>query len=205
MVRWKAVSKQATCGRPGAFSSAARIGARLCGWCSGASGREPLEFLQQRRRDALRPVMRRAAMDDAVPEPRQRPAASRSRSQGSSSHQCLGRALRGRPGQVGARDRGAGGILRPEARADADAVHLAIEEAVVAIEQREFQRGGAGIHHPDHAGHVAHACGSCWAAAESRRASATEARREVTLSARLVRMMGTRAPRTMPALSAPAR
>ena len=36
-VRWKAVSKHATWGRSGACSSTARIGARLCGWCSGAS------------------------------------------------------------------------------------------------------------------------------------------------------------------------
>ena len=32
------MSKQATCGSSGARSSSARIGARLCGWCSGASG-----------------------------------------------------------------------------------------------------------------------------------------------------------------------
>ena len=36
--RWKAVSKQATCGMSGSISAASRIGARLCGWCSGASG-----------------------------------------------------------------------------------------------------------------------------------------------------------------------
>ena len=36
--RWNAVSKQATCGRSGRRSSSSRIGARLCGWCSGASG-----------------------------------------------------------------------------------------------------------------------------------------------------------------------
>ena len=38
MARWKAVSKQATCGTSGAISIARRIGARLFGWCSGASG-----------------------------------------------------------------------------------------------------------------------------------------------------------------------
>ena len=38
LVRWNAVSKQATCGSSGARWSTARIGARLCGWCSGASG-----------------------------------------------------------------------------------------------------------------------------------------------------------------------
>ena len=37
-VRWNAVSKQATCGSSAAARAAARIGARLCGWCSGASG-----------------------------------------------------------------------------------------------------------------------------------------------------------------------
>ena len=36
--RWKAVSKQATCGNAGASAITARIGARLCGSCSGASG-----------------------------------------------------------------------------------------------------------------------------------------------------------------------
>ena len=42
-------------------------------------------------------------------------------------------------------------------------------------------------------------------AAASSRASAMEASREATLSARLVRITGTFAPSTMPALSAPAR
>ena len=32
------MSKQATCGSFGLRSNSARIGARLCGWCSGASG-----------------------------------------------------------------------------------------------------------------------------------------------------------------------
>jgi len=34
----KLVSKQATCGTPGARSATASMAARLCGWCSGASG-----------------------------------------------------------------------------------------------------------------------------------------------------------------------
>src|SRR5262250_2255292 len=38
MVRWKAVSKQATCGTSGAVSNKMWIGSRLCGWCSGARG-----------------------------------------------------------------------------------------------------------------------------------------------------------------------
>ena len=37
-VAWNAVSKHATCGSSGGRSSSERIGARLCGWCSGASG-----------------------------------------------------------------------------------------------------------------------------------------------------------------------
>jgi len=38
MVRWKAVSKQPTWSSPGRACATARITARLCGWCSGASG-----------------------------------------------------------------------------------------------------------------------------------------------------------------------
>ncbi len=38
MVRWNAVSKQATCGSDGSSSRRRRMGPRLCGWCSGASG-----------------------------------------------------------------------------------------------------------------------------------------------------------------------
>ncbi len=37
-VRWKPVSKHATCGKSGLSVSAIRIGARLCGSCNGASG-----------------------------------------------------------------------------------------------------------------------------------------------------------------------
>ena len=36
--RWKAVSKQATCGRSGRRARIERMGARLFGWCRGASG-----------------------------------------------------------------------------------------------------------------------------------------------------------------------
>jgi hypothetical protein len=38
LLRWKAVSKQATCGMSGSRCISSAIGARLCGWCSGASG-----------------------------------------------------------------------------------------------------------------------------------------------------------------------
>ena len=37
-VRWKAVSKQPTCGTCGISPATARTARRLCGWCSGASG-----------------------------------------------------------------------------------------------------------------------------------------------------------------------
>ncbi len=73
--RWNAVSKQATCGSCGRRSSSARIGARLCGWCSGASGMYFSSAVDHRRVDAHRLActrVRRARRDD-----RRRPAGAR--------------------------------------------------------------------------------------------------------------------------------
>ena len=134
-------------------SSAARIGARLCGWCSGASGEKRLEFLQQRRRHALRrgrafgpPCTTRCPSAASGRPP------SRSRSQGSS-------AAAPRPGSSGPAETGRAPataaparVLRPEAGCTPMPSTWPRGGSVVAIEEREFQRGGAGIDDADDAG-----------------------------------------------------
>ena len=65
-MRWNAVSKQATCGSSGARFSSSRIGARLCGWCSGASGTNFCSRSTMRRVQAHRRGELGAAMHDAV-------------------------------------------------------------------------------------------------------------------------------------------
>ena len=64
--RWKPVSKQATCGTSGIRSKIASMGARLCGWCSGASGVSPFSSARISPRDHGRAAEARAAVDDPV-------------------------------------------------------------------------------------------------------------------------------------------
>ena len=92
--RWKAVSKQATCGTSGSIAMASRIGARLFGWCSGASvlvARRAASRTASSIRTGLVEV--RAAVHDAVADGDEARALRASRSQ------ARGRRDRGR--QVG--------------------------------------------------------------------------------------------------------
>ena len=60
------MSKQATCGVDGKAFIAARIPARLCGSCSGASGMSPLQRRDHKFVDQLRLDEVQAAVHDAV-------------------------------------------------------------------------------------------------------------------------------------------
>ena len=194
--------------------AATRIGARLCGWCSGASGTQLLErrehvgvdphrlrelACRRARRDGRRPTRRVPAVllaqevDEVVeravvPELRRpRPSASRRSSRPS------------RPWRrSAARCRG----LRPGRAA------TSASSSPRVVEQRELDARRAGVEDEDRVGHgvtPATLRRSRGAPAATSAATAHEASRVITESARLVRMIGTRAPSTMPAASAPAR
>src|SRR5262245_22157245 len=115
--------------------------------------------------------------------------------------------LGGRPGLVD--EDIALGALDDEVRPDADPLDLALEPTLQLIacadrEQLEFDARAAGVDDKDGVGHGRQArigCFSIWLWRNSA-ATAQEAMRVRTWSAREVRMIGTRAPRTMPAASA---
>src|SRR5262249_55423140 len=99
-------------------------------------------------------------------------------------------------------------VVRPEVRIDADALDLAAKQqgpVVAGFVERELDARRPGIEDGDAASVGGH--GAMAAAGLARRAAATikatahDARRTSSESARLVRMMGTRAPSTMPAAS----
>ena len=65
-VAWKAVSKQATCGRSGSCAASARIAATLCGWWWGARGSSAASCAMVSGVSRQWSGEGRAAMDDAV-------------------------------------------------------------------------------------------------------------------------------------------
>ena len=65
-LRWKAVSKQATCGVDGKAFLAASTPAILCGWWSGASGMSALQLRERRVVDQDRLGVIRPPVHDAV-------------------------------------------------------------------------------------------------------------------------------------------
>ena len=119
--RWNAVSKQATCGRSGRRSSSRRIGVRLCGWCSGASGTNCCQIVQHLGVDAhrLRVLRARRARRGARCPAGRGPAACRA-----GRPRCARARRRGRArvpsAQAWRRDRLAAGVLRDEARRGVD-------------------------------------------------------------------------------------
>src|SRR5205085_4679304 len=99
-----------------------------------------------------------------------------------------------------------------QARGDADILDLSAEEQallVIALIQRELDARRAGIHDGDavHSRPPQRMADEASARRTATRswATAQDARRAISSSARLVRMIGTLAPRTIPAASAPAR
>ena len=96
-----------------------------------------------------------------------------------------------------------------EARMDADPLDLAFQEALQSVahvdsEQLKLDARAAGINDENALGHDSHdriGCLAIWLRRYNA-ATAQEAMRVVTLSAREVRMIGTRAPSTIPAASA---
>src|SRR5262249_11909072 len=104
----------------------------------------------------------------------------------------------------------AGGIAGREVRLGEKLLDLAAEQQLgrLAVEEdRKLEARRAGIQDKNRVSHGSHLVGNvpvCRALA-TRAITAVEARRVRTESARLVRTIGTRAPRAMPAPSAPAR
>ena len=103
------------------------------------------------------------------------------------------------------RERGSLRVVRAQARGMADAVDAAAVERTILIAGRavdgEFDARGAGVDDQDGGGQGARSICRC----ANICASAQDAMRASEPSARLVSMIGTRAPSTMPAASAPAR
>ena len=71
-LRWKAVSKHATCGVDGKAFIAASTPAILCGWWSGASGMSALQLRERRVVDQNRLGVIRASVHDAMANRRDR-------------------------------------------------------------------------------------------------------------------------------------
>src|SRR6476646_11129924 len=101
-------------------------------------------------------------------------------------------------------------ILDAQSRADANVLDLtAVEQTLIfpLLEQPELDAGGTGVDDCDALRHHywTAAFALCLRAATSNCATEQDARRAIFASARLVRMIGTFAPRTIPAASASAR
>ena len=161
-VRCIAVSKQATCGSSGARASSARIGARLWGRCSGASGTSFSSFGDDRRVDP-----RRAPRSRAPPWATRWPTAARRWSRGRVAPQPVDdvreRAVVAEPlarGPALARRRS--GRRRPWRRSAArvqSALDLAAGDqrqlGALRREQRELDARRAGVQDEDRVGHRA--------------------------------------------------
>ena len=211
---WKAVSKQATCGSPGRRRRTIRIGSRLWGWCRGASGHSVSKLGERRRRrrapglrkacrhgrrgarspTSLRPPDARAARDEVhqrllVPETDRRSSTS-SRPVMLSRRVPLTAKRAGRPSPSNRPLKATLGSGHQRSKT------LELEARRAGVEDERDGRHGSDLRD-----------GEPWRAGRrpTSEATAQEASRVDLESARLVRMIGTRAPSTMPAASASAR
>ena len=141
----------------GAVSMARRIGARLFGWCSGASGSsaQPVEDV---RVDQHRPVEVRAAVHDPVADGRELDAAERL--EPGAGWRRVPREVEDPPTSIAVDEGRPGAVGGTEARMDADAVDLSADPAprvaVGDVEDLELQARRAGVDDEDRRhGHTA--------------------------------------------------
>ena len=206
------MSKQATCGRSGRSLATISIGFRLCGWCSGASGLSLPSAATTSGVDphGLRVVdaaMHHPVADgDELVSPRRWRAGSRpgGRSRRRGRAACpRPRSSRRAPRRLRSLATNRGAVSMPSIWP------LSMQRQLLAgdVEDAELEARRAGVEDQDDVGHGVTPRPCRPRAAPWRRAPRRRRRRAgvTSESARLVRMIGTRAPRTMPAASAPAR